>query len=204
MSDRLIVPIVEGHSEVESIPILLRRILSDDGLHQLTASIARPFRVKRYRIVKEGELEKEIKKARYLRPGCKCILVILDSEEDCPAELGPRLLKRAEAAHSDLHICIVLANREFEAWFLGSMESLRGSCGIRIDATFEKDPEGPRDAKGRLSELMTGQRRYSEVVDQPRLISVVDLQACHNRCPSFRKFARDAESLFRAVLAEQD
>ncbi len=204
MSDRLIVPIVEGHSEVESVPILLRRILSESGHHELAVSIAKPIRVKRNRVVKEGELEKEIKKARCFRPGCRCVLVLLDADDDCPAELGPNLLERAKAAHSDLHICVVLANREFEAWFLGSMESLRGNSGIREDASFEGDPERPRDAKGRLSKLMKGQRHYLETTDQPSFAAVFDLQACRGECRSFRKLAHDVESLSKAMLAENE
>jgi len=204
MSDRLIVPIVEGHSEVVSVPILLRRILAESGHLELTASIGKPIRVKRNRVVKEGELERDITKATRSRPGCRCVLVLLDADDDCPAELGPDLLKRARAAHSDLHISVVLAKRELEAWFLGSIESLQGNSGIREDASFEGDPERPRDAKGQLSELMEGNRHYLEVVDQPSLTASFDLQACRNRCPSFRKFTQDVESLFKVMNAEGD
>ena len=204
MSDCLIVPIVEGHSEVASVPILLRRILEGLGHLELTSTIARPIRVKRNRILKEGELESKIGLARRVRSSCSCILVLLDADDDCPAELGPELQNRAREAHSDLRISVVLAKREFEAWFLGSIESLRGKCGIPHSACFKGDPELPRDAKGRLSKLIEGNRHYLEVVDQPSLTASFDLQACRDRCPSFRKFERDVKSLFNAIIGEDE
>ncbi len=200
----MIVPIVEGHSEVSSVPILLRRMLAETGHHELTASIGKAIRVKCNRTVKEGELEREITKARRSRPGCRCVLVLLDADDDCPAELGPELQNRARSAHGDLRISIVLVKREFEAWFLGSIESLRGRRGIRTSADFRREPERYRDAKRCLSALMEGNRHYLETIDQPSLTASFDLQACRNRCPSFHKFARDAEALFKVMNAEGD
>ncbi len=85
-----IVPIVEGHSEVESVPVLMRRIFSQHGIYDL--KVAKPIRVKRYQVVKEGELEKAIGLAR-LRPNCGAIMIILDAEDDCPKGLAPCLLR---------------------------------------------------------------------------------------------------------------
>ena len=56
-----ILPIVEGQSEVESVPILLRRIC--DQMQAFNIQIARPYRVKRNKVVKAGELERAIEQA---------------------------------------------------------------------------------------------------------------------------------------------
>jgi len=53
-----ILPFVEGHSEAQAIPLLLRKMR--DHLKAFQIDISRPFRVKRYQIVKKGELEKAI------------------------------------------------------------------------------------------------------------------------------------------------
>ncbi|MCD6327482.1 hypothetical protein J7M28_08015 [bacterium] len=90
-------------SEVASVPIILRRILVERDRHELIASIAKPIRVKRNKIVKEGELERTISKARLIRPGCRCVLVLLDADDDCPAELGPD--QPSFAAVFDLQKC---------------------------------------------------------------------------------------------------
>ncbi|MBN1594214.1 MAG: hypothetical protein JW941_13300 [Candidatus Coatesbacteria bacterium] len=95
MSEKTIVPIVEGQSEVESVPILLRRLLQNTDRNEFVGCIAKPIRIRRNKIVKEGELEKTIHMARRSRAGCSCILIILDAGDDCPADLGPRLVNRA-------------------------------------------------------------------------------------------------------------
>lgn len=55
---RAIATIVEGHAEVESVPLLLRRIFAQLGV--TSVQVARPFRIKRNRVVKSGELERAI------------------------------------------------------------------------------------------------------------------------------------------------
>lgn len=99
-----IVPIVEGHAEVESIPVLLRRLLVHMDVHHI--QVTRPFRVKRNRIVRQGEIERAVKQAVRDRQSVKCILVLLDADDDCPAKLAVSLLKRAKAA-THLPIAVV-------------------------------------------------------------------------------------------------
>ena len=188
---RAIVPIVEGLSEVESVPVLLRRILAQTAAHGVL--VARPFRVKRNLIVKEGELERTIRQVVRSRSGAAGILVLLDADDDCPAQLGPSLLKRCQAV-TQLPAAVVLAMREFEGWFLGAKESLRGVRGIRQDAMVPENPEMIRGAKERLTKNMQGQR-YMEVDDQPALAARMDLELAKARCPSFEKFLRGVNFL---------
>ena len=92
----VVVPIVEGHSEVQSVPVLLRRLLAEQGRHQVR--VAKPVRVGRYKVVRPGELERAIELARRTRENCDAILAVLDADDDCPAELAPTLLERAMTA----------------------------------------------------------------------------------------------------------
>src|SRR3990172_1631059 len=98
-----IVPIVEGVAEVESIPVLFRRILEYQNIHDI--SIARPFRVKRYSVVRPEELERAVKQAVRDRANAAGVIVVLDSDDDCPAQLGPALLARART-ETDLPVAI--------------------------------------------------------------------------------------------------
>ncbi len=189
---RVIVPIVEGYSEVESVPILLRRILERETAYSV--QVAKPFRVKRNLVVKEGELERAIRQVVRSRLDAGGILVLLDADKDCPAQLGPRLLKRCQAV-TQLPVAVVLAKGEFEGWFLGAKESLQGVRGIRQDATAPENPEGIRGAKERLSKNMQGQRRYMEVDDQPALAAKMNLELAKERCRSFEKFLRGVHFL---------
>jgi len=188
-----IAAIVEGQSEVESVPILLRRMLTLSGVSDMVP--ARPFRVKRNRIVKEGELERAVDQVIRDRDNVGCILVLLDAEGDCPAELGPSLVERCRDATS-LPVAVVLANREFEAWFLGAKESLRGLRGIRQDASAPALPEHVQGAKEQLTRNM-GNHRYLEVDDQPAFAEMMDLGAARKRCPSFDRLCRELERIVK-------
>jgi len=193
MSRFVIVPIVEGQSEVMAVPVLLRRLLSERQRYDVM--VARPVRVHRSSVVKEGEIERAVVLARRNREGCDAVMVLLDADDDCPAELGPELLKWLKKAHGDLSAAVVLAKREFEGWFLSSLESLRGVRGIASDASSPPNPEEIRGAKERLSTYMVRRRNYLETTDQPALAAQFDLNLARQRCPSFEKFMRDFERL---------
>lgn len=201
MSESAIVPIVEGHSEVASVPLLLRRLLNEFQCPYL--QIARPVRVHRNRVVKEGEVEKAVTLARRTREKCRAVMVLLDANDDCPAKLGPALLERIIEAHSDLAAAVVLAKKEFECWFLGGLESLRGVRGIVEDAVSVPNPEEIRGAKERLSQFMTNDLNYVEVDDQPALAAKFDFSLARKQCPSFDKFIRDFERLISLIGEEE-
>lgn len=187
-----IVPIVEGQAEVQTVPVLLRRILDVLGVHHV--AVARPFRVKRYKVVKEGELERAIQNAMKDRENVEAILIVLDVDDDCPAELGPDLARRSRAVAAGKPSAVVLAKRELEAWFLGAKRSLRGVRGIRPDAEPPPDPEEIRGAKEALSRNMDG-CRYLAVDDQPALAAEMDLGSCRTTCASFDRMVREVERL---------
>lgn len=177
-----VVSIVEGYAELASVPLLLRRL----GIEAAPA-----FRVKRNLVVKAGELERALEAAVRVRASPSAVLVLLDADDDCPAQLAPALLARARVV-TNLPVSVVFAVREIEAWFLGGIESLRGYRGIAADAAWTDDPERPRGAKGRVEEMMGG-RGYVDRADQPALMARLDIAAARLRCPSLDKLLRDLE-----------
>ncbi len=82
-----------------------------------------------------------------------------------------------------------MAHREYEAWFLASIVSLRGKRGIREDAEPHPEPEAPRDAKGQLEARMCRGDSYSPTADQAALTAGFDLATAYARCRSFRRMA---------------
>ena len=158
----------------------MRRLLAEYGRYEI--EIARPVRVKRYQVVRPGELERAFELARRRLEGCDALLLLLDADDDCPKEIAPGLVERAQSA-------------EFEAWFVGSLESLRGVRGIIETAASPRKPEDIRDAKGYLSRQMTPGRRYVEVDDQPAFAERFDLESARQHCPSFDKFVRDVQGI---------
>jgi len=194
-----ILPIVEGYSEVESVPILLRRIAEQMGAYQI--NIARPYRVKRNKIVQEGELERAINQGVRDRPNIMGIIVLLDAEDDCPKFIGPQLLSRCNNT-IQLPSVVILAKRELEGWFLGGKESLRGIRGIKSDCNPPLNPEDIRGAKEILSQNMVNNRRYLEVDDQPALAAKLDFMITQDRCPSFKKFYNDSKRLIEKLTGD--
>jgi Domain of unknown function (DUF4276) len=190
-----ILPIVEGHSEAEAAPVLLRRLVV--RLERPEIQIARPFRVPRLKMVRPGEIERAIVQGIRDRMDIGAVLVLLDADDDEPLRLEAALLERCRNA-SRLPSAVVAACREFEAWFLGSKDSLRGVCGIRPDANAPDGPEAIRDAKGRLTSNMGSGRRYLEVDDQPVFAARMDLDLALRRCLSFQRLVSELERILAA------
>lgn len=123
--------------------------------------------------------------------------MLLDSDKDCPKELGPQIQAWAESESQPIPCAVVLAHKEFEAWFLAAMESLRGVRGIRNDAESHPEPETPRGAKAQVEARMHPGYSYSETADQAAMTAKMDLSQVYHRSRSFRKFV----SAFGKVVA---
>jgi hypothetical protein len=197
-----IVPIVEGHSEVESVPLLIRRLAAEWGEYGFR--VEKPVRVKRYQVIKNGELERRLQLA-LRRPDCAAIIIILDADDDCPRELASDLLKRAKKIASDVVISVVIPKSEFESWFVGSIESLKGCHSISDTAVTPVNPEDIRDAKGFLTNKMTENNHYLEVDDQPAMTATFDMTLAYTHCRSFKKFHNDLCKIITTIssLAEE-
>ncbi|MCZ0937037.1 MAG: DUF4276 family protein [Caldilineaceae bacterium] len=113
-------PIVEGYGEVKALPILLRRLVEEAEVWLV--GIGRPIRKPRNQLVRETELRKAVRLA-LLQPECSAVLILFDGDSDCPAELGPAVQEWAVAEAGDVPCEVVIAHREYEAWFLASIES---------------------------------------------------------------------------------
>lgn len=202
MADSLrIAAIVEGHGEVPAVPILLRRIGYElfGGKH---IEVATPIRHTRGQLVQSeiDTLDRAVtlatRKLQALPPqdSPTLILILIDADDDCPAKLGPELLKRAqlESLHS---VSVVLAKFEFETWFVGSADSLADY--LDLSGVVPLAPEESGSAKKWIADRFKA-GRYSETVDQPKLTNAIDLAQCRARCPSFDKLCRDIENAFDA------
>ncbi len=193
--------VTEGHGEVKALPKLLHRIALDHEVWSL--DVLEPWRRNRGSLVAPGGLEKAVQ-AMALRVGSTAggVLVLIDADDDCPAELGPALLGRARQARSDIPVSVVLANREFEAWFLAAAPSLAGHCGLG-EAEAPADPEQIRGAKEWLTDRRTDGGKYSPTVDQAALASRFDMKMARVGSPSFDKFCREVEVLLGMGPGEQ-
>lgn len=185
-----IASIVEGHGEVYALPVLLRR-LNEWRPGPGYAQALPPIRVHRDRFLnREDEFRKQL-----LLAAAKCgeqgwILVVLDSDDDCPATLAADVYQRAKQHVPHRRLSVVLATREYEAWFIAAARSLNGCRGFHCSDDAPVDAETPRDAKGWLRRNMEG-GTYSEVLDQPAFTAHFDLQQAFDNSRSFRKLCKE-------------
>lgn len=177
-------PIVEGHGEVAALPILVRRLRDDSQAFNI--DVNRPIRATRAQLVREDTLKQRVRLA-LLQEQCGAILIVFDADDDCPKHLAPTIQRWANEESAPVPSAVVMANREYEAWFLASIDSLRGRRRIRNDAAFSLNPEVPRAAKHELEQCMIEGSTYSETVDQPALSSLFELQQAYAKSRSFRR-----------------
>jgi hypothetical protein len=146
----VIISIVEGHGEVEAVPLLIRRIALEQCVPPVSVITPRPIRVSRSKLVQPGELERAVTLALHQIDGDGAVVVVLDADDDGPATIGPVLLARAQvmaASRANVPVRVVIAKAEFEAWFLAAAISLRGRRGLPEDLQPPDAPESKRDAK---------------------------------------------------------
>lgn len=181
-----IAPIVEGHGECEALPALLHRIAQSVAGRE-ALRVNSPIRVKLGSFLNDGDYFQRYVKlaaAKAAQEGGS-VLILLDCEDQCPAELGPKLLTKAQAVRPDVNIIVTLAYREYETWFLTAAQSLRGLHTLPPDLDPPEDPETIRDAKGWLSKQM--RHGYDPVRHQPDFSRKFDLDAARAN-PSFERF----------------
>lgn len=182
--------IVEGDGEVAALPILLRR-LAERHVPARYPDVQTPIRVRRDRFLnREDEFRRHL-----LLAAAKCgdggwILVLLDADDDCPAELGANIVERAKACVPHRAVSVVLANREYEAWFIAAANSLDKIRGFFFDSSETVDPETPRDAKGWMRAHMAS-GSYGETTDQAAFTARMDLEQAFARSRSFRKLCSE-------------
>ena len=190
---RRIACVVEGHGDVEAVPVVVRRIGSRSHPN-VVLQVSVPVRQPKSRLIKPGELERAVELAARRIGRIGAVLVVIDSDDDCPAQLGPTLLRRASGAVHGVPIAVAIAKREMEAWFIASVESLAGLVGLPNDLVAPAEPENIRGAKEWLTQRMAGNRSYSPTLDQPVLAREFDLDRALG-ADSFDKFRRVVEWL---------
>lgn len=181
----VIASVVEGHGEVTGLPVLLRRIASER--HGVHVDVPKPHRVPRANMVRRvDELQKAVRLQANRVRGVGAVIVLADSDDDEPEELRARLQATVDDANTSAPAVVCVAVREYEAWFLAGIESLRSHPSVRDDATYEGDCEAPRNPKQRLETLMT--ESYGSVRHQVAFNAQLDLDEVASRSASFRQF----------------
>ncbi|HPD31793.1 MAG TPA: DUF4276 family protein [Phycisphaerae bacterium] len=204
MSRLRVAPIVEGYGEFQAIRPLFMRLWTEQ-LGGEYIDVLQPIRRPRSQLGTQEGLSRAISLAVLKlttgqpSPDPCLILVLLDRDPDPkpPCELGPKLLESGLAARPDFDITYVLANIEYETWFVAAAESLRDYIEMPPDEPVPSSPEDARHGKSWIQRHFKG-IKYSETVDQPAMTSKMDLALCRRRSPSFDKLCRELEKRLKS------
>lgn len=188
---KLVASIVEGDGEVAALPVLLRRV-GEWKTPETFVDVLHPIKVYKDRFLNRPE---EFTR-HLLLAAKKCgeggwILILLDADDDCPAQKGAEIRARAVEVVPHRPVAVVLANREYEAWFIAAAASLEGFRSFRCKANDAMaNPEIPRNAKGWIGERIRD-GVYRETSDQSAFSARIDLQLAFDRSRSFRKLCSE-------------
>jgi hypothetical protein len=88
--------VVEGYGEVQALPVLLRRIVPeiDPGVDLQVPS---PWRANRSSLLRPDMLERVVATQGDRVAGAGGVFILIDADDDCPAELGPSLERLVRA-----------------------------------------------------------------------------------------------------------
>lgn len=201
-----IIPVVEGFGEERAVPCLIRLWLEHRNFQ-------RYFEVPDLAINAKGcgklkaayDIERHLGIEHYIKAALRnqpdAILVVLDSDGGCSNRaqgdgLGPQLLARAKAIANNVPLAVVVANCEYEAWFLANFRSFRDR-GIFLRhkrIVDELSPESHVGCKGIVAEFIG--EIYEETTHQLELTRRLRFSpASTRRSPSYGKLIRDLDRL---------
>lgn len=190
-----IVPIVEGPGDMEAVPHLLRRVLSTQ--QHWDWSVGNPKRA--------GSIGAFMKRAEsFLRYAasehdCGGILILLDIDDGCARDEASSLADAARALNLSVPVAVVLACREYEAWFLASLPTLVGHYDLPAGLVHPGPVEERRGVKQWLTTQMPPGRAYKETIHQVRLTELIDLELARQNARSFRRLRHAIEQLLQVA-----
>ena len=191
-----IVPVVEGPGDVAALPELLGRILLErfNRTDVIVAQGKSGVVTANGRQKLESKLENFLQHAQY-KPECDAILVLLDTDGECPVELAERLLQRCEQIGLTCPVEIVCAHWTYESWFLASLDTIKGQRGISEAAALSLDAENIQNPKQWLTNQMPHGQAYKETLHQASLSSFIDIEMAYHNSRSFRRLCHALELL---------
>ena len=181
--------------------LLIRRILYE-LLSEYEYQVDIPLRLKRGEIF--SKLPQFLTYAA-TRQGCNAIVIIADSDDDCPRDLASKVSRIAANRNIGMPVAVVCPNKEYEAWFIASIEDIRGSAigqrGVTVDSKAEcpDDPETIRGAKGWLTRQMPKGMAYKPSLDQAPMTEKINLHLASRRSRSFRRMCSAVGELVSGI-----
>ena len=211
-----IAPIVEGHTEASCVERLLQRIWTQLLVGPERLQVLLPSRGHRDALIHptgtnlaekvEEAFEKLNLHLRQDPSGRGLLLLLLDAEGDCPAELAPRLLATGRQTRGDADIACVLPKRMLENWILAGASTLAGINDLPSSLPARDQFEECRGATWLEEQLRSRNRarKYKKRTDAERFVRALNLQECRANSPSFDKLCRELEQRLQPPRTAND
>ena len=214
-----IVLFVEGEGEVKAVPLLVKRLLTEQNAWDAIILDEFPFRVGQINNLTKDDCSEWKRKigASRKRENVGGILLILDGDIKqthfgpfCAATVANSLaeIARGEGAGSTFSVAVVFARQEYESWLIASAESFAGKT-LPDGHTFSPDirvpegdlEEGTRAAKEWLRKIIKG--GYKPTHHQATLTEWLDLSTVRQRgMRSFQRLESAVEELVEAIRTD--
>lgn len=187
--------IVEGHGEANrslnggqpAVHVLIQRLLYEvNQCHgRLFTPSDSPWRLKGVGQF-SGEKLANVIRAHKEYDDCAGLLILCDGDDGCPVERANEIKAQIlEMEMLPFSIAIVIAQKEFEGWFLASLSS------IHEGKVYEGDSEEKRDAKGWLKTEFS----YRPTRDQSDYTRRIDIVLAQQNSRSFRRMCHAIDEL---------
>lgn len=204
MDSDCIIPVVEGDGDVKAVPCLIHAILRNLGDRSL--QVGKPKNAHGSANLKRpGGIERLVKYA-WTDPKCAGVLVVMDSDDDCPVTLAKALAERVRVAGCLKPTAIVAAATEYESWFLASCQTLAGFSSDEVmllprNLSFSGDCDSKRGAKQWIDRQFPKGRCYKETMHQVMFTRSISHELAASRSRSFRRMLAAVDSLRKAIIA---
>ena len=158
-------------------------------------------------LTKSGGVEGFVKRA-WMERDCAAILILMDADKHCALHIATDLSQRIIAMQSKVPVAIVIANCEYEAWFLASLETiagqdLEGRPGLPTGLTHPGEVESLVGVKGWLTRQLPEGRIYKPTQDQLAMTRLIDTEKARHRSRSFRRLCHALAETVAAIDSGQ-
>ncbi len=206
-----IAPIVEGQTEEKCVARLLYRVWQELLSQPTRLQVLKPFRGRRDALVHpNGVVLGQMVHKQFLKLHAKTkkevdatslLLILLDAEDDCPAELAPKLLRIAIDVCKDAQIACVLAKKMFENWIVAGCKTLAGKHRLPDDLQPPKNPEDYKGAAWLEAQIkrQDKKRKYRKPIDAEVFVQSMNVTTCLETAPSFAKLCRELQKCLPTV-----
>ena len=169
--------LVEGHGEVEAVPVLLSRLGQHLGVHIPWAATLRWKNIHLWDtgLGGRGGLSQGLEFLRYKR-NVGGVLVLRDEDDECPRRVAPEIATLIRNLDLPFKTAVTLLHPEYEVLFLPCMHRMQG-LGFPTHARWAgANWESRRDIKGWLSNQLPRGRSYKPTTNQKPMTRFIDFE----------------------------